>query len=271
MPDSLTGGPYDGQPIPANASQSVELPVDDRLRASSSDEPHTLAVYEMEPDGNYKFTGFKGNRPQDTVCVDMIGGPLPCKFSCFRCSLTERCPNFNENGGLIAVDEFALVLQENDWVYNRTDTFAEERELHQMKEIARTARQVAQHWYKNPNYAAYSTQPSEEHKQVPIALGERHANVDELIAPLILKLWSHGFDTASSCQERPTGKAFVALTVPGDAERLYRFLVSRDIECELRRTKQSFKHQKTGEIIFVPYGDITFSSAELEKITSALE
>jgi hypothetical protein len=62
------------------------------------------------------------------------------------------------------------------------------------------------------------------HVQTLIQHGERQAEVDEEMAPLILWLWEHGFDTTGSCCDFqiPTDGAvgvYVAFSTGDDAER----------------------------------------------------
>jgi hypothetical protein len=54
-------------------------------------------------------------------------------------------------------------------------------------------------------------QEKPRHRQVHIVYGDRKADVDELLAPFILRLWREGIETVDSCQD------WVAAGIPGTA------------------------------------------------------
>jgi hypothetical protein len=56
------------------------------------------------------------------------------------------------------------------------------------------------------------------HAQTHIKHGEQEADVDVGIAPLILELWRGGWETWTSCQEQPDGRAFVDFFEATEAE-----------------------------------------------------
>lgn len=57
-----------------------------------------------------------------------------------------------------------------------------------------------------------------EHPQVEISFGDRAAQVDEGIAPLILELWKAGIDTVMSC-ENNNGRVWIQFPSSDDAEQ----------------------------------------------------
>jgi hypothetical protein len=56
------------------------------------------------------------------------------------------------------------------------------------------------------------------HPQTHIKHGTQEADVDVGIAPLILELWRGGWETWTSCQERPDGRAYVDFYDSASAE-----------------------------------------------------
>jgi len=50
--------------------------------------------------------------------------------------------------------------------------------------------------------------PERNHKTVHVQHGGEAAEIDELIAPLILELWKAEIPTCQSCQDSPCGSGF---------------------------------------------------------------
>lgn len=57
-----------------------------------------------------------------------------------------------------------------------------------------------------------------DHPQTHIALGEREADVDESVAPLILELWKADIDTLMSCQDN-NGRVWLDFPSAEDAQK----------------------------------------------------
>jgi hypothetical protein len=60
--------------------------------------------------------------------------------------------------------------------------------------------------------------PMPHHPQVHISVGDREADVDEGIAPLIVELWKADIDTVMSCQDN-NGRVWVDFASAADAEQ----------------------------------------------------
>src|SRR5262245_5404423 len=58
-----------------------------------------------------------------------------------------------------------------------------------------------------------------ERERVPVAWGERDAEVDIELAPLILTLWEAGIGTSNSSQERWPGISWIEFLTASDAEQ----------------------------------------------------
>lgn len=58
-----------------------------------------------------------------------------------------------------------------------------------------------------------------EHEQVTVQVGDREADIDKAIAPLIEELWKADIDTVMSCQENEPGIIWIEFAETYDAER----------------------------------------------------
>lgn len=57
------------------------------------------------------------------------------------------------------------------------------------------------------------------HKQIRVCIGDREADIDEGIAPLIEELWKADIETFNSCQENKPGIIWIQFASPEDASR----------------------------------------------------
>lgn len=65
------------------------------------------------------------------------------------------------------------------------------------------------------------------HKQVTVSVGDRSAEVDEPLAPLVQALWEADIDTYMSCQRHSiSGKVWLGFTTGHDAERFLEIVVA---------------------------------------------
>jgi hypothetical protein len=60
---------------------------------------------------------------------------------------------------------------------------------------------------------------AEPHKTVKVQVGDREADIDEQIAPLIEEVWKAGIETVGSCQESRPGINCVGFATAADAEK----------------------------------------------------
>jgi hypothetical protein len=72
--------------------------------------------------------------------------------------------------------------------------------------------------YQNPDDSLFTMKPTGEHKQVYVEDRHRKANVDELLAPLILECWKSNWETLGSCQQRSCGQSYISFPRPAPAE-----------------------------------------------------
>ncbi len=70
--------------------------------------------------------------------------------------------------------------------------------------------------------------PGTLHPQVRIAHGERAADVDKALAPLILELWRAGLDTVMSCQRHMTGRVWIQFDSADAAETFLNIVAPYD-------------------------------------------
>ena len=73
----LIGGPGDGIVIPDGDKQNIALPLDKNLNPlKTKDEPYALAIYQLDPTGNYQFHSAQRKEPEKPFDVEFIGGPM---------------------------------------------------------------------------------------------------------------------------------------------------------------------------------------------------
>jgi hypothetical protein len=67
-----------------------------------------------------------------------------------------------------------------------------------------------------------------EHKQITVQVGEREAEIDEAIAPLIRELWKADIETRHSCQESLPGITWISFATAYDAEKFLDIVAEYD-------------------------------------------
>lgn len=55
------------------------------------------------------------------------------------------------------------------------------------------------------------------HKTIRVRVGDMDASIDEMLAPLIKRLWQCGILTTNCCQENKIGISWIEFMTPGDA------------------------------------------------------
>lgn len=131
-------------------------------------------------------------------------------------------------------------------------------------------REAAAAFYESMDYDIYSRPPTGDHEQVFVELGERRAFVDKKMAGIVAQVWRLGLDTAGSCQERPSGKAYIGFCVPGQGQDFMSLFDGVNIDVELKETTTKIQNPKTGEMIELDTANVLFSPTEIENIESHL-
>ena len=113
--------------------------------------------------------------------------------------------------------------------------------------------------------------------QVSVEDRHRYGEVDEDIASLILELWRWDFDTLGSCQEQPSGKAYVAFPFVQHGEIFYAILREESVEasCEPRNltlglVPESTPDEDPTEKITLETLSVSFSPTDLPRISDIL-
>lgn len=109
-----------------------------------------------------------------------------------------------------------------DTTYQYAGTAEDEPALRRVRDILADDPRgcMTRELYRQPNYAVYSLQPTDAHPQTHLRHEHRSAEVDLLIAPLVMEVWKRGWETTGSCQERPAGErnagwAYLDFPIPG--------------------------------------------------------
>jgi hypothetical protein len=137
-------------------------------------------------------------------------------------------------------------------------------------EIRQLAKAAMRSFYENPNYAIYSTPQPPEHEQVAVTWGHRRATVDKGIADVIVGLWQLDFDTLGSCEQRPSGKAYVLLPVPGQGHAFIDLISKMGISAEFQPKIRTVQDSSNGRERRIPGGNVIFDPIDIPKVVSIL-
>jgi len=263
----------------------IELAVDESILPTRSDTPFAVAVYHYDsahPGGRYIFRGVKrvDGRP---FTVEFDGGPVagqrdsgqPAVYGPSEryIPLSESGEEFDGNAEPSAVAIYERERHGNEWKY----VFSHIEESGEKLESARSgiarshAKGASRNFYLRPDYNVYSKPPMSDHKQLFIEYGKRRAHVDEKIAPLILEVWKRGLETGGSCEERPSGRAYIGFPVPGEGGQYHDLLREHEIDAELQSTTIALKNVETGGILKLPASNVLFWPHDITRITELLQ
>ncbi len=132
--------------------------------------------------------------------------------------------------------------------------------------------------YEKPDYRVYSLAPEDDHKQVDLRHDHRYAQVDKLVAPLVLEVWKRGWETMGSCQERPPesqkhGWAYLDFPAPGHGRAFKQAMIDAGIPTDDDMTELTIggkgraglvRHFVVAKmIVYVPTKDIERAAAYL--------
>jgi hypothetical protein len=93
------------------------------------------------------------------------------------------------------------------------------------------------------------------HRQVAVAVGDRSADVDARIAPLVAELWRADIGTCMSCERHTaTGKIWLAFETAEDAERFLALVVVGSDFSEWSRSEQWYFGQYEPSATLLPAG-----------------
>jgi hypothetical protein len=265
----FVGGPCAGQhPIDG---EPPEVQTFARNPSPGEPPPVDLAAYRLDQSSGiprYHFVGIgrQGrfrNGPLDGQEQVFLGG-LPTTF---------EAHNTGPDGKVTAIARYALqpVDATGESVYELTEI--DDLQTNEDKALAAVFQ-----FYKEPNPGIYSIKPG-LHKEVWIEVGPRRGSVDEEITGLIKAVWTRGWETIGSCQERPSdskyaGMAYVAFPFAQQGSQFASILQAAGIEHQTREKKFGFarrndKGEKTenGEIDAL---DVFFYKRDFERIVLAL-
>jgi hypothetical protein len=94
--------------------------------------------------------------------------------------------------------------------------------------------------------------------------------VDKGISPLVQALWQRGFETLGSCQQRPSGKAYVAFPIVRQGDEFHQMLEEVGVEATNEQKTLRLKNAETDEIVEVDSANVLFSPDDIQRITTLL-
>lgn len=277
------GGPIAGRRRPlAGMSHVVAVPVDAKLDHLPQGTPFAVALYRRQTDEqnvNYHFLRFE--RPnKEPFEAEFADGPNEGTHFCSQpphfhkgdvlVPLTEQGGVFRGEGQPSAVAVYKSRVTEGKWRFHldRIEDSGENLEKTQSHINEQRALQAINRFYLSPDYSIYSKPPTDEHHQVFIECGPRRAYVDEGIAPLIQAIWERGLETLGSCQQRPSGKAYVGFPLGRQGELFHKKLIEAGIESKCERKKFKIRKADCGETIEIDAANVVFSPEDIPRITA---
>jgi hypothetical protein len=279
----FVGGPFSGIKTPlVGMAEVVAVSVDASLCRPANAEPFAFALYQRRADGpgvKYHFMCFE--RPNKQLFdVEFADGPhqgthlfpQPPHY-CTKEVLVPLANNvqvFKGDGLPSAVAVYRGRLTGGKWQF-RLDCIEESGENIDEVRIQineQRAIQAMNHFYQSPNYSVYQKPPTDEHSQVFIEHGHRKACVDEKMASLIRAVWESGIDTLGSCQERPSGKAYIAFPLARQGKLFHDNLIAAGVESEYEATHSRFQNSDSGDTISVDSSIVMFSPDDISRIAA---
>lgn len=276
-------GPIAGRKRPlAGMSEVVAVPVDaglDYLPQGTTSS--AVALYRRQTDKqgvSYHFLRFERSNKQPFE-AEFADGPNQGTHPCSQpphfhtkellAPLTENGEVFKGDGEPSAVAVYTSKLTAGKWRFHldRIEESGVNVEEARAQINARRAIQATNSFYLSPNYSIYSKPPTGEHPQVFIELGHRRAYVDEGIAPLVLAIWEWGLETLGSCQERPSGKAYVGFPLARQGKLFHKKLTEAAVKSECMAKKLRLQKSDSGQVVEVDSANVLFSPADIPRIT----
>lgn len=284
-------GPFVGQQPLDGCPPHLALPLNEDMQPSRSGSPFALAIYRLEKiDGVPRYHFMHVQTPDNQpFLVEFADGPIkgvhpfPQPIHCLpkrmRLPLADRATPFSGLGSSAAVAIYERRGNEGQTRYHllRIDTSDELVSEVQMQVKEKHLQQAVRRFYSSPRNSIYSVQPTDKHMQVSVEDRHRYGEVDEDIASLILELWRWDFDTLGSCQEQPSGKAYVAFPFVQHGEIFYAILREESVEasCEPRNltlglVPESTPDEDPTEKITLETLSVSFSPTDLPRISDIL-
>jgi hypothetical protein len=288
MSDSVefVGGPVSSiQKVPGEKPGFVGIPVNEEMQPLGKGEPFAIAIYRQRQSSDgiarYHFQHFRrpNNKPFEAEFAD---GPHqgkrdvrqpPHYFSEeVHLPLSEEMKPFHGDGMPTAVAVYKSERSGKTWRFHldRIDQSGETLNRIRAQINEQRIRQAAKHFYESPDYSIYTKPPTDEHPQVYIESGRRRAHVDKDIAPLVQALWQQGFETLGSCQQRPSGKAYIGFPIAKQGEEFHRLLEESGIESSYKEETLRLKNAETNAVLEVDFGNVLFSPDDIQTITRLL-
>ncbi len=279
------GGPIAGRKRPlAGMSNVVAVPVDAELEYLPQEEPFAVALYRRqtaEQSVNYVFLRFE--RPNKTPFeVEFADGPYQGTQFCSQpphfhkgevlIPLTEQGCVFRGDGQPSSVAVYRAKTTSGKWRFHldRIEDSGENLERIRAEINEQRALQAISRFYLSPDCSIYSNPPTDEHHQVFIECGDRRACVDEGIAPLIQAIWKLGLETLGSCQERPSGKAYVGFPLGKQGGLFHKKLIEAGIDSQCEQKKFSIRNRDSGETIEIDAANVMFSPEDIPRIVKVV-
>lgn len=214
------GGPFAGpQSLEPPPGDTLGFMVTSRLQPCNGDKPFGLAIYQRQPPESdaYQFRWFQ-SIDGTIFFVEFVDGPAkgfhprrkpasllqPELF----CPVAEGNQPYKGTGKVagVAVYERSEIDGVAKYRLQRIDTSTEAVQAAEVEAEEQKVLAAARSFYREPDYSVYTYKPTDAHKQVHIAHGQRRADVDEGIGPLIVEVWRLNLETMGSCQERTDGE-----------------------------------------------------------------
>jgi hypothetical protein len=277
------GGPFGGLKSPlAGMAEVVAVSVDTSLGKPSKDEPFAFALYRRRADDlgvKYHFVCFErpNKQPFEAEFADGPNQgthpfPQPPHY-CMKevlIPLTGERQVFKGDGEPSAVAIYRSRLAEGRWQFclDRIEESGENVDEARLQINERRTIQAMNHFYQSPDYSVYRKPPTDEHPQVFIEHGHRRACVDEKMASLIRAIWERGIETLGSCQERPSGKAYIGFPLARQGRLFHERLLEASIGSEYEANQSKFQNADTGHIISVDSANVSFATSDIPRIVA---
>lgn len=283
QPVKFVGGPVAGANFEGPDLEFIGIPLDENFQYIAAGEPFAQASYKrQESDGVVRYCFLTIRRPNDQPFpVEFVGGPAegivplsgPIQYGPeeFPLPLTVDMKPLKNGGEVVGIAIYGRRQEEGKWRYHflRTETSGPILEEVKAQTARRRLKQAMNAFYRSPNYSIYTVQPTDEHPQVRIQVGQRMASVDERLGLLIQEVWRLDLDTLGSCQERKSGQGWIGFPIAEEGDAFQRVLSQAAIPSTVeRRIGHIAPSDRPDEKIEYEYVHVLFASCDIDRITS---